>query len=70
MIRSPEKPVIVAGVMVILGFCTQLNIPGWAYAGLAGTAGGMVAGWFALEKRVSKWLPDSEFPVWLMHQMS
>ncbi len=70
MSRSPEKPLIAAGVMAFLGLYTQLNLPGWTYAGLAGAAGGMVAGWFALEKRVSAWLPDSEFPVWLMHQMS
>ncbi|MEM8689635.1 MAG: hypothetical protein AAGF81_20085 [Pseudomonadota bacterium] len=70
MKRSAEKPLIAAGLMALVGLCVQLNLPGWAYGGLAGAAGVVVAGWFALEKRVSAWLPDSEFPIWLMHQMS
>ena len=70
MTRSPEKSLIALGFMTFLGLCSQLNVPAWGYAGLAGMLGGGAAAWFALEKRVSAWLPDSEFPVWLMHQMS
>ncbi len=70
MTRSPENPLAVAGLMTILALCYQLGAPHWVYAGLAGLTGGGIALWFTLEKRVSAWLPDSEFPAWLLTQMS
>ena len=70
MTRSSEKPLAVAGAMTFLAFCYQLGVSQWVYAGLAGFAGVGTILWFTLEKRVSAWLPDSEFPAWLLTQMS
>lgn len=70
MTRSPEKPLAMAGLMTVLALCYQLGVPQWVYGGLAVLAGAGIAAWFALEKRVSAWLPDSEFPAWLIIQMS
>lgn len=70
MKRSSEKPLAVAGTMTILALCYQLQVSQWVYAGMAGFAGTGAALWFTLEKRVATWMPDSEFPNWLLTQMS
>ena len=70
MKHSPEKPVAAAGVMAVLALCYQLGVPHWVYAGFAALAGTGAFVWFALEKRVAGWLPDNEFPAWLLTQMT
>ncbi|MCP5080284.1 MAG: hypothetical protein GY948_01150 [Alphaproteobacteria bacterium] len=70
MVKSSEKPVAVAGIMMILALCYQVQAPQWIYAGMAGFAGAGAALWFRVEKRVTSWMPDSEFPNWLLTKMS
>jgi len=70
MVRSSEKPLAVAGFMMVLALCYQVQAPQWIYAGMAGFTGASAALWFTLEKRVASWMPDSEFPNWLLTQMS
>lgn len=70
MERSSEKPVAVAEAMTVLAFCYQLQVSQWVYAGIAGFAAIGTAFWFTLEKRVTAWMPDTEFPNWLLTQMS
>lgn len=67
---SSEKPLAVAAAMTVLALCLQLQVSQWVYAGIAGFAGVGTAAWFNLEKRVTTWMPDSEFPNWLLSQMS
>lgn len=70
MKRSPEKCIAVAGVMTVLALSHQLQVSQWIYAGMAGFAGIGATLWFTLEKRVATWMPDSEFPNWLLNQMT
>lgn len=70
MMRSPEKPLAVAVAMMFLALCYQLQLPQEVYAGMAGLASVGAAFWFTLEKWVSAWMPDSEFPNWLLAQMA
>ena len=70
MVRSSEKPFAVAGTMAILALCYQMQVPQWVYAGVAGVGGAGAALWYTVEKRVTAWMPDSEFPNWLLTQMS
>ncbi|NNF78918.1 MAG: hypothetical protein HKN05_12895 [Rhizobiales bacterium] len=70
MVRYTEKPIAVAGVMMILALCYQVQVPQWVYAVMAGLAGSGAALWYTVEKRVTLWMPDSEFPNWLFTQMS
>ncbi len=55
---------------MVLALCYQLQVSQWIYAGMVGFAGAGSALWFTLEKRVAAWMPDSEFPNWLLTQMS
>ncbi len=70
MIRSSEKPLAAAGVMAVLALCYQAQAPQWIFGGLAAMAGAGTAFWFSLEKRAAAWMPDAEFPNWLLTQMS
>lgn len=70
MTRSSEKPLAVAGVLTFLTLCYQLQAPQWLYVGGTCVVGAGAALWITLEKRVTKWMPDSEFPRWLLTQMT
>ena len=70
MLKSSEKPLWIAGFMLFLALCYQAQLPQWIYAGFAGMAGSAAGLWFVVEKRVTAWMPDSEFPNWLLTQMS
>ncbi len=65
-----EKPIAVAGVVAVLALCYQLQAPQWVLAASAGLAAMSIGAWYSLEKRVAAWMPDSEFPNWLLIQMS
>ncbi|MEM7427393.1 MAG: hypothetical protein AAF441_14965 [Pseudomonadota bacterium] len=60
----------VAAVMVIAGLGYQAGVPSWicasAITGLAATGGA----WQHLQKRAVRWMPDDDFPRWMLANMA
>ena len=60
----------VAAVILIGALGYQAGIPGWAYAGAAAGAGAAIGTWSKIELRVARWMPDDEFPKWMIANLS
>ena len=65
-----EKLIATGSVLFVLALCLNLNIPAWAYGATLTLAAGAASGWSLLERKMTAWMPDSQFPVWLLNQMS
>ena len=59
-----------AAVLLVGALGYQAGVPGWAYATAAAGAAATLGTWHKIEVRVARWMPDDEFPRWMISNLT
>ena len=57
-------------MLVVAGLGYQAGAPGWVYASAAAGAAATAGAWHRLEQQAVRWMPDKDFPNWMLTNMS
>ncbi len=60
----------VAATVLVVGLGYQSGLPGWAYASVVAGTAATAGAWHQIGKKAAYWMPDKDFPHWMLASVS